>query len=534
MSFSTILLLLTGLLLFTFVARLLRTPGANARDWWMTCAAIALVGLGAYWALPSIAGYIVFGACTLLLFAPLRLDRQAQAASRRGQDARARTLSTLAVMLHPFGVIRTRPASIATIASLRAGEPLDEAMLAAVGAQHDPILREWYRVVSLSAVSDYPAIRRALSIPTRRARLLHLGLGVVYLRAVADAASLQDIVSAIEEVERHDPSLEEGDRRAAFALEACAALGDVEGARRIGSRLLGLLPQGSVPRAIAAAQRASGDPSSARQTVVTALERGQKLDAMMRRTLVAIIPTLEDASRRVSESPASISILARLHHDADAFDALAVLRDGSRVKSYATWAIAALIALHFAITILTGDAFDSQHLVAMGGLTVPLTRGAESFRLITSAFVHAGWLHLLLNLYALLVFGRFVEAFFGRTRMLVIYFAASIGSGLAVAEFADAAHPTVLVGASGAIFGLAGAIIAAVAWRADLRNSRRGREELRSFAVLIVLQIIFDRIIPGISGTAHIAGLITGALLGSVLIPRRTMQGATEGVKQTA
>jgi membrane associated rhomboid family serine protease len=63
-------------------------------------------------------------------------------------------------------------------------------------------------------------------------------------------------------------------------------------------------------------------------------------------------------------------------------------------------------------------------------------------------------------------------------------------------------------------------LVSGVGLRSDLRRSRRGREELRGFAMLVGLQFVFDRFVPGVSGTAHVCGLLGGIIAGAIVLPR--------------
>jgi len=523
---SNVLLVMTGLSTAIFVARLVRTPPRQVADWWITIVVVLAAG-GVSWKFaPSFAGYVAFGAMAAFVFVPLRLDRAAQVAARAGRDASARTLSRIASVFHPFGTIGMRPASLRVHAAIRAGEAVDEGALERAGAS-DPILREWYRLSTMAAAADWSGLRLACALPSRRVRMIQLGFGPAWVRVISETTEhARDVVDAIQEAERLDATLEDADRRALFALEAFAALGDIESTTKLARAVRDMLPKGSELRAIATAQRTAGKTDAARETIEAALAR-RDLDPVVRRAMTMLRTTLDGPQVRGAPPPYALPLLARLRKETAATDALAPLRDGARVKSYATWALGIAMVAWFCVEIANGKSTDPENLRKLGGLEVPIGDWSQAWRLLSCTFLHAGLLHLGLNLYALFAFGRFVEVFYGRVGMLSIYVASALGSGLAVALLSD--HRTLLVGASGAIFGLGGALVAAVGLDSELRASRRGREELKSFAVLVVLQIVFDRIIPAVSGTAHMAGLATGALAGAVFMLLKTGERSVRG-----
>jgi rhomboid protease GluP len=158
----------------------------------------------------------------------------------------------------------------------------------------------------------------------------------------------------------------------------------------------------------------------------------------------------------------------------------------------------------------TGDTSDGRVLIRDGGLFGPLVAAGEWWRIFTAAFLHAGWLHIATNMFALYQVGTFVEVLYGRARMAVIYVLAVIGSGIAVYWFNYDA-PT--VGASGAIFGLFGALTAA-----GLRLGKPGRDLVQQSAGIIILNLVLGfTVFRFVSNAAHIGDLIAGAVVGFVL-----------------
>jgi membrane associated rhomboid family serine protease len=522
---SAVLLVVTAIGLVLLALQLSRVAAKDVLDWWTTLAVVGCIAIGAFLAVPQIAGHVALSAYFALVVSPRLLDRAAMRAARAGRDARARTLATGAAILHPFGVIGARRTSLAVMARVRATGALAEEDLQRLGGAGDPLLSEWWRVVAMHAAADASGLRRALAEPSRRARMIELGFGPAWVRAVAMTGDTADVIAAIEETERLDTASDDPERRALLALEACAALGDVDGARTLGEALAGILPRGGSARALAAAQIAAGDPETGRTTIDRALA-DRSLDPSVRRALERLRPGRLASARKTERSDAlearKRALLTRLRREADATTTLAPLAGGALRPTWLTWSIlGALVAWHLVVNA-DGKGLDPTHLAKMGGLVVPMPEPAEALRLLSAPFVHLGPLHLLFNAFALVVFGRFVEAFYGRVRWIALWLVGSVVSGGAVALLADPSRPQILVGASGAIFGLGGALASGILFRSDLRASRRGREELRAFALIVGLQFVLDRLIPNVSATAHVFGLIGGLFAGAILVPRPT------------
>jgi rhomboid protease GluP len=153
---------------------------------------------------------------------------------------------------------------------------------------------------------------------------------------------------------------------------------------------------------------------------------------------------------------------------------------------------------------------DPDRLVAMGGSLPALTLSGEPWRLLTSMFLHAGLLHIAMNMFALYSGGRAAEIMFGRRSFLAIYLATGLVGG--VATLTNTAM-RVTVGASGAIFGVFGAVFAyAVAHRAQLDPEVRAKQ-MKGMSTFIGLNLVIGFTIPQISLAAHIGGFVSGFVI---------------------
>jgi membrane associated rhomboid family serine protease len=158
--------------------------------------------------------------------------------------------------------------------------------------------------------------------------------------------------------------------------------------------------------------------------------------------------------------------------------------------------------------------FSGRELVQWGANVGALTLSGEWWRLLTCVFVHGGLFHIAFNMWCLWNLGQLCESLYGRWTYVAIYLICGLGASLASAAW----HPYVpSVGASGAIFGLAGALITALKLGefSVPRSALSGT--LRSLGAFVVYNLIFGAIIPGIDNTAHIGGLITGLIVGALI-----------------
>lgn len=150
---------------------------------------------------------------------------------------------------------------------------------------------------------------------------------------------------------------------------------------------------------------------------------------------------------------------------------------------------------------------DTQTLIDFGANYVLKTKNGEYLRLILSAFLHIGVVHLILNMYSLFITGREVEYFYGKVKYIIIYlFSAIMGSLFTVALSAD---NTVAAGASGAIFGLLGSILYfGYHYRGYIGNSI-----ISQIIPIVIINLYIGFTTPGIGNAAHIGGLIGGYII---------------------
>ena len=184
-----------------------------------------------------------------------------------------------------------------------------------------------------------------------------------------------------------------------------------------------------------------------------------------------------------------------------------------RKGRYATTVLLDLNLFVFALMVLSGHgllAFRSDDLLAWGANYRPYMEGAGTVRLLTSLFVHGGLLHLLMNMYGLLVIGSMLESVLGRSRFVAAYLLAGVAGSVASVLFHDA---TVSVGASGAIFGLFGVLLVLML-RHDLRVLSLKKAYFNNIVFFIGLNLAIGFLVPGIDNAAHLGGFFMGTFLG--------------------
>lgn len=141
----------------------------------------------------------------------------------------------------------------------------------------------------------------------------------------------------------------------------------------------------------------------------------------------------------------------------------------------------------------------------------------EYYRLWSVTLVHAGFLHLFFNMYALYIVGPLVEQLYG-SRLFVAFYLILAAAG-SIASFVFGGNIPA-VGASGAIFGLFGVLLAASRTHNPVLD-RRGRALVGQIGTLILINLVIGFTIPNIDNAAHIGGLAAGLWLGFLIVPGR-------------
>ena len=178
----------------------------------------------------------------------------------------------------------------------------------------------------------------------------------------------------------------------------------------------------------------------------------------------------------------------------------------------------ALLAVNLMVAVAIyfnyGTVGDLGALIESGANLKSATRAGEWWRLASSTFVHVGLVHLAINMYGLWVLGRLVEQFFGRVRFFAIYAAAGIGGALTSVYFGG---PTTSAGASGAIFGLLGALVVELGLHRAAYPKRWSGALFGNLLFLALANIVIGFLYPVIDQSAHVGGIVVGALVGAAL-----------------
>jgi rhomboid protease GluP len=201
-----------------------------------------------------------------------------------------------------------------------------------------------------------------------------------------------------------------------------------------------------------------------------------------------------------------------------------------RLKALAPipWVTYLLIAINVVLWIfmlLNGAAWNNsspEKLLLWGGNAASEVQKGEWWRLLTSMFLHSGFNHLFMNMIGLLSIGVTVERIYGRRLFTLIYFGSGlIGSALSLNY---GAQHVVSVGASGAIFGIAGAMMLGFYLHKDKLPKSLGNQTISGIAIFIIFNLLNGFTHQGIDNAAHVGGLVGGCLLAYLLPGRFDME----------
>ena len=156
-------------------------------------------------------------------------------------------------------------------------------------------------------------------------------------------------------------------------------------------------------------------------------------------------------------------------------------------------------------------------LIANFALFAPSVANGQWWLLITAGFLHGSIIHLLFNVYILWVLGSQLENIVGKTKFVVIYFVSLLGGSFASYLFSPS--DSYSIGASGAIFGLMGAMLVV---------GRKRNLDISQITTLVVINVVIGFVLSGIDWRAHLGGLAVGALITWVLINATSLKGKNQ------
>jgi rhomboid protease GluP len=182
--------------------------------------------------------------------------------------------------------------------------------------------------------------------------------------------------------------------------------------------------------------------------------------------------------------------------------------------------ILVLNALVFIAMVISGASAagpSDLQLLKWGADFGPLTLGGQFWRTLTSTYVHIGFMHIAVNMWSLWQIGRLAERIFGGWAYALVYTATGIAASLTSLFW----NPMrISAGASGALFGIVGALIAAL-WLGKLPFPKPAVQSmLKNLLVVVAVNLLFGASAGFIDNSAHIGGLLAGFAIGAALAPR--------------
>jgi rhomboid protease GluP len=188
-------------------------------------------------------------------------------------------------------------------------------------------------------------------------------------------------------------------------------------------------------------------------------------------------------------------------------------------RPVATWILIGAIGVIYVLScLLSGSLFqpDLQALVLLGAKVNPLIAQGELWRLVTATFLHGNLIHIFFNGYALYALGPESERIFGTPRFLAVYFLSGVGGSVGSYLFS----PAPSVGASGAIFGLVGALGLFFYLNREALG-QAARAQVQNIVAIGFINLLIGFASPGvIDNFGHLGGLALGLAAGFALAPR--------------
>jgi len=489
------------------------------RGWSAVAGLVLAIAGGTFYIDPYLASLVGGFLWFALLFVPLLGFARVNALIHQERYGEARRIATYLRWLHPVDGWFEQPQILhalelgqqgragEAIANLRVAEPLASplgrnatALLLLMGARWGELLDWIQQHVPENALRRDPY------------------LAIYYLRALGEVGDLNGLLWALERSQPHLVKAANPNALNLARLFALAFCGQTEEVCRLLAE-----PLASYPPEVQAFWRITAQLAA--QPDRRLLEHLERLQGTSRSAMLhkAIAWRLSHplADPRLTLTPTSRQMLARIKGDLQQEARYGWLLTLRPQRAYATYGLIAVNLAAFAAELARGGSENAATLIALGALLpAQVWHGGEWWRLLSANFLHYGWLHLVTNMAGLYTIGPFVERSLGFWRYLAAYFATGALSMFAFVAIAIATEQTqqLLVGASAAIVGMVGVLLA-ILLRGWLRDkSRLAAKRLRLIVGIVLLQTIFDLLVPQVSVLAHLLGLGIGFLAGQLFL----------------
>jgi rhomboid protease GluP len=513
---NTIALWFAGFQALSLFSRSARAS-RQGTGWAVVSGLVLLTGAVGWLRFRDRVGYVTFALTVLLIILPAWAHGIASRAQRRSQYRRAYRFSTLAAVLHPLDGWPRLPRLFRAFELAQEGRTAeadarlsalaqgDDSVAEAAEAHRLRILERWDEIKNL-------AQRGGLSALSRDPSLL-----VLYLRALGELGESQLLA---EFMLSQESTLLTGEVLEPAFLYLFVYTGHVELARQVLAAANPSYDEETREAWLALASLHAGNFEQARHAFSRLL---QSKSAALRERATRYLDILAQST---SYEPPSARTAHIVTHFARAFadrQHLMLNRPAQRTERRVTLALVLINALIYAwgsyplLVLATGDEFGERW-----AFFAPDIVAGDWWRMFSYMFVHANWLHLVMNLLGLWALGPFVERAFGRLRFSLIYLVSGFAGSVVYLFIAwyQLAEPQQLVGASGCIMGLLGAT-GAVMLRAWLKQrAPMAKQILIRLLVVVALQITFDYNTPQVAGLAHGVGLLGGFIAGMLLHER--------------
>jgi rhomboid protease GluP len=520
MSINIFLIQLVGFACLFFLLRARQLP----LGWVILSSGILLVLGSTYFVVADLAGWIAGSLWGIWIALPLALLAQIQRLVVQERYGRAYWLANCLRWLHPFDGLWDYPQLLRGLALAQQGQTeqatriFDRYRLSKTQiAQTATALfyrqgARWPELLSWIKAAEKPLLEQS-------------PVGLCYLRALGETGDLNGLLQAVSRIEqsgKYGHLALDGARLVAFAF--CGQTAQVQS---LLARALAIYPPDLRLYWLATAQLAESrlaDRAASGQSHQQA--RQQLLDLQSRCT-----PSLKNAItwrlKHLTQPPgdlatltaASCQILQQLEAAVQQENRYGKTLFGfAGQRARAVYLLIGLNLLAFGLELAWGGSQNLTTLYQLGALVPAAVWAGDWWRLLSANFLHAGILHLLVNLMGLYLFGSFVEATLGTRKFLLTYLGSGIGAMLVITLLGVLSNSNqISVGASGAIMGLCGTMGAFLLRGWQREGSKLAFKHLRFIGFVVGVQLLSDFLTPQVSIVGHFSGLILGFIIGLLL-----------------